>query len=494
MTENLTLYCQRVEFWDEAADECFRWITGAGTGQESEISRTHRWGECSVAEWLNVIDVGQGRPRQGITGVPVDGRAIPWGYLDSRRRWQFRLAPSYIECTMFVQTLCTGAPMADKRWLSFLFSLGIGIGCGSESAPRGAALDEAGDGDDQGQTQTDGGAATGDGPTLRSDVAPIRRAEDALPGVVIPPFEDCRTPLPGERGEEPDGKVCTNVAISGCTEPGKYFADYAACDVVRTQRPYSPSKPFAVPSADDPRLADPAFMAELAWVTEQVRSSGCVCCHDSNVDGTAAQWDISLGPIWTDTASDSALALFTGLADSSVLGAYPAKDNHGFDREITGLPSTDSARMHAYFVNELTRRGLSEADARAVKPFGGPIYQSKIRVPKACEPGEGLDAQGRFTWPSYGARYVYVLEADAMNPGVFPNMDLPEGTLWRLDVLADAQPLEPGVRYGETPEGTFQAFPETGVAPKLQKGKTYLFFAFYDVGLSLAGCLFDYQG
>ena len=32
---------------------------------------------------------------------------------------------------------------------------------------------------------------------FRSQVQPVTRAEDALPRVFIPPFQDCRDPLPG---------------------------------------------------------------------------------------------------------------------------------------------------------------------------------------------------------------------------------------------------------------------------------------------------------
>ena len=45
----------------------------------------------------------------------------------------------------------------------------------------------------------------------------------------------CSEPLAGDVGDGPDGQVCTNVAISGCTEPGKRFAEYGDCDVVRTR-------------------------------------------------------------------------------------------------------------------------------------------------------------------------------------------------------------------------------------------------------------------
>jgi hypothetical protein len=91
---------------------------------------------------------------------------------------------------------------------------------------------------------------------------------------------------------------------------------------------------------DDPRLSDEAYLAELAWVTEQVEASGCVCCHDSKVLGKqAGEWDIRLGPLWLDSLPDTGLALFAGLADSSTLGAYHPEDNNGFNRDITGIPS-----------------------------------------------------------------------------------------------------------------------------------------------------------
>src|SRR5690349_20334514 len=171
--------------------------------------------------------------------------------------------------------------LLDKRWIAFPL-VGWLAACTVDEEP-GSAARGAG-----------AGAAGTAGVTLRADVQAVRSAKDALPNVFIPPFEDCRAPLAGEQGEGPGGKVCTNVAISGCTEEGKYFPDYAECDVVRTQRPYWTAPPAAEPSADDPRLADPAFMTELAWVKEQIGASGCACCHDSKaVGGQAAQWDIS---------------------------------------------------------------------------------------------------------------------------------------------------------------------------------------------------------
>jgi hypothetical protein len=330
--------------------------------------------------------------------------------------------------------------------------------------------------------------------TLRSDIAPITDAAEAKPGVFIPPYVTCQTPHSGDTGDGPDGQVCTRVAISGCTEPGKYFPDYASCAVVRTQRPFWPEAPAHEPSPDDPRLQDDAFMRELAWMTQQVEASGCSCCHDARQnDGMTGQWDIRHGPIWLDTLSDSGLSLFIGLADSSTLGAYPAADNAGFDRSHTGLPTTDTDRMQAFLRRELDRRGITQAQAAAVPPFGGPIYENRLKRPTPCSAaGHGIDPDLHVQYRGGPARYVYVLADGSDNPGVPPNLDLPEGTLWRLDVLANADALTSGFRYGTTPPGSFQAMPERGKAPALKRGETYQLYVLRDVGLPIANCSFRF--
>lgn len=341
-----------------------------------------------------------------------------------------------------------------------------------------------------------GAGSPAEEPTYRSDVTPVTSVDQAKPGVFIPPFLDCRDPKPGEVGQGPDGKVCTHVMISACTEPGKSFADYASCDVVKTQRPFFPRPPAGESDPADPRLNDPVFMGELAWVAEQVSACGCVCCHDGDLsNGKAGSWDIKAGPIWTDSLSSTGLALFLGLADSSVLGAYDAEDNHGFDRTTLGLPTTDIPRMTAFFMDELARRGITPEEAAETPPFGGPIYDNYVAEPTECDPvAEGVDAQGLLNWWGGAARYVYVLEAGSKNPGVPPNLDVPQGTVLRLDVLASSDPIYSGVPYGTTPAGTFQAFPEATAAPKLVPGKRYQLVALRDMGLMMSNCLFTYQG
>ncbi|HET9953572.1 MAG TPA: hypothetical protein VFQ61_03660 [Polyangiaceae bacterium] len=335
------------------------------------------------------------------------------------------------------------------------------------------------------------GANSGAQPTTVADITPITRVEDAKPGVFIPPFVDCRPPLPGEKTEAPSGKVCTPVSIAGATEPGKEFANYAACDIVRTQRPYYPSAPAAVPDPQDPRLDDPTFKTEVEWARVQVAATGCVCCHDSRYAPRGpSQWDISAAGVWLDTVSDSCLALFAGLADSSVLGAFPVSENNGFDRMQVGVPSTDPARMRALVEQELMRRGVSEEDSRKVPPFGGPIYESSVRPPTSCGAGEGVAPDGHVFFKS-SARYVYVLENGSNNPGVPPNLDRPAGTLFRLDVLASQDPIESGtLTYGSTPQGSFQVVPAEGTAPALQTGKVYQLTALRDVGVPVTNCTF----
>jgi len=360
-----------------------------------------------------------------------------------------------------------------------------------------AAL-QACDGEDPSNTQggetrsADQVAVTSEAIRYRKDVAPVTSVQSALPGVWIPPYEDCRDPKPGETGQGPGGKVCTNVMISACTEPGKYYPDYASCEVVRTQRPFWAAPPASVPREDDPRLGDPAFMTELQWMTQQLEASACTCCHDSQVlDGRVGQWDIHRGPIWLDTLSDTGLALFVGLADSSALGAYPAEQNHGFDRERTGVPTTDTERMQRFLRAEMQRRGISEEQARAVPPFGGPIY-TNLSMPSVECAGQGVDSSGRVQLAAAKARYLYVMQEGTKNPGVAPNMDLPEGTLWRIDVLASAAPLAGELAYGSTPEGSFQVQPAAERAPAMERGKRYKLYALTDVGLPSINCNFTF--
>ena len=307
------------------------------------------------------------------------------------------------------------------------------------------------------------------------------------------PFEQvCVDPLDGEpEGAGPDGQVCTWQAISGNTEDGRRYVDYASCEPVYTQRPYWPVEVSWETDEDDPRLTDPAFQAELAWVTQQVEAAACVCCHSAELapDGPS-MWYLEAGPIWTDSLTDPGAAMMAGWIDSTSFGAFDPSDNNGFDRTTTGVATTDVARMLAYWEADLARRGLARADFDDAAPFGGPLYDQLVYEPSACDGGEGISADGTVTWTGGEARYVYLLAPGSDNPGVPPNLDLPADTLWRLDVDWTAAPLESGIAYGSTPDGTEQAFPLDGSPPALVPGETYYLYVLLDIYQPLTRCLF----
>jgi hypothetical protein len=318
--------------------------------------------------------------------------------------------------------------------------------------------------------------------------------EPPAPGSVFTPFERvCSEPKAGEpAGTSVGGQVCTWQGISGCTEEGRKYADYGACRPVLTQRPYWPGQPAGTAAATDPRLSDPAWAAEFAWVTAQVEACACVCCHSKEhapASGPSG-WFVEDGPIWTEGLDDDGLAVLAGWVDSTAFGAFKPEDNNGFSRDVTGLPTSDVPRMQRFLEGELGRRGLTRDSFAATMPFGGPLYAQLNFTPSACGAGEGLDAEGRLVWTGGGARYLYLLEADASAPGVPPNLDLPEGTLWRLDVAPTDAPLASGVTPGVVPAGARQAFPASGAPAALVSGQTYYLYALRDIYQPLARCLF----
>ncbi len=269
------------------------------------------------------------------------------------------------------------------------------------------------------------------------------------------------------------------------------YRDYASCEPVLTQRPYWPASATADTAPDDPRLSDATWQAEFSWMTAQVESSACVCCHSTDLapDGPSG-WYLEAGPIWIDSLDDDGLAMLAGWVDSTAFGAFDAEDNNGFDRSTTGLPTTDVPRMQAFLEGELRRRGLDLDDFSDTPPFGGPLYDQLFYTPEPCEAGQGITADGRIQWTGGDARYIYLLEPDSMNPGVPPNLDLPAGTVWRFDVAWDADPVASGLPYGELPPGTRQAFPEGEPAPVLQPGDALYLYVLRDIYQPITRCTF----
>ncbi|MEC9466169.1 MAG: proteinase inhibitor [Myxococcota bacterium] len=316
-------------------------------------------------------------------------------------------------------------------------------------------------------------------------------------GSVFQPGElMCMPPLGGEPAGQVDGDVCTWSSIGGCTEEGRKFNEYAECSDVLTQRPYYPfpTSTFETPE-DDPIRTNEAFLVELEWVKNQAESCGCVCCHTESVAPQgASNWNTEAPGIWTDTFTELGLATSAGWVDSTALGAHAPEDNNGFDRSVTALPTTDIARMVAFFEGELARRGLTRDDFADATPIGGPLYTQLIYEPSACENGEGVLADGTLDWSGGPARYLYVLEGDSSSPGVPPNLDMPDGVLWRFNVSPSEDAVAEGFKYGEVPTSATQVFPAEGAPDALQRGKEYYLYVMKDIAIPITRCLFTFEG
>ena len=157
------------------------------------------------------------------------------------------------------------------------------------------------------------------------------------------------------------------------------------------------------------------------------------------------------------------------------------------------MPTTDIERMVRFFEGELARRGHTREDFADAVPVGGPLYTQRIYEPEDCEAGQGVSASGEMSWVGGGARYVYLLEAGSENPSSPPNLDIPEGTLWRLDVAPEDEPIRDGISYGVIPAGATQRFPESEAAPALEAGKRYYLYVLQDMAIPITRCLFTYS-
>lgn len=312
------------------------------------------------------------------------------------------------------------------------------------------------------------------------------------------PVLNCVDPKPGEpAGHSEGGKVCTWEMISGATEPGRSFSDYASCDRVRTQRPYYPVPPAENATQDDPRMKDPTYAAEVAWVRSQIESTACVCCHSTRAPQGPSNWYVESPGNFINSFNPRGLAMGAGWINTVGFGAYRPEQNNGFSRASPERPNdpifvtTDAARIARFFEAELAHRGFKREDFAEDLYGAGPLDVQRFYRPTACENGEGVGADGTLTWRGGKARYVYVLEASATSPTVPPNLDLPEGTLWRIDVPEGGTPIDSGsVRYGAVPSGMSQRFPASGSPVPLTSGKTYYLYVLQDIIIPVTRCLF----
>jgi hypothetical protein len=311
-----------------------------------------------------------------------------------------------------------------------------------------------------------------------------------------PAVNICMDPVDDVAGQSAGGQVCTWQQMSGCTEEGRRYDDYASCDAIRTQRPYSPVPANSTEPAVDPRLDDEEYAAELAWVTAQTEACSCVCCHDSRItpDNQAGVFDVNFAGSnnWVNSFTTWGLAFSANAFDTSLLGTYRAEENNGFERTISGMPSTDQARMKRFFEQELIHRGSSVAEFADLDPSPAIFYEQRIYEPGPCENGEGVNASGVMTWRGGRARYVYVLAAGSANPGTPPSEDIPERTLWRVDTIPPAIPVRTGeLTYGTLPAGMLQTTPANNAAPPaLVSGQDYYLVALADIGVPMTRCIF----
>jgi hypothetical protein len=319
-----------------------------------------------------------------------------------------------------------------------------------------------------------------------------------LDNVFPQPVRVCADPLPGEPpGQSEDGQVCTWEIISGSTEEGRAYSDYASCEPVRRQRPYAPVPPDDRYLEPDPRMDDPDYVADVDWVREQVRASACICCHDQQAPNGPSVWDVDAEGNFLNQFHDNGLAMGAGFISTVGFGAWPPEQNNGFARADLDhphdsiVPTTDMDRMIRIFTDELAHRGRTAEDFAGIRYGAGPLDALRDFRPEACSKDEGIDAKGRLTWLPGRARYVYVLEAEAASPTVPPNLDLPDGTIWRLDLKPDAYPVaSKTIRYGEVPADMVQRFPAKGAPKELVKGRQYYLYVTADVLYPISRCLF----
>lgn len=336
------------------------------------------------------------------------------------------------------------------------------------------------------------------------DAAPICGGADAdelivLDNVFPQPELICVDPLPGEPvGLSAGGQVCTWQIISGATEEGRVYSDYASCDPVRIQRPYSPVPPNERYFEDDPRMDDPAYAADVDWVKSQLRSSACICCHDGTAPDGPSVFDLDSTGNMLNQFNDRGIAMGTGWISTVGFGAWPPEENNGFSRADLDdpndsiFPTTDMERMISIFMREAEHRSLDAEDFSSEAYGAGPLDVLRAFEPSECTAEEGIARNGRISWLPGRARYVYVLEADTISPTVPPNLNTPDGTIWQLDLVGDAYPIATDtITYGSVPDGMVQRFPAEDAAPRsLVKGQTYYLYVTADVVFPITRCLF----
>jgi hypothetical protein len=249
----------------------------------------------------------------------------------------------------------------------------------------------------------------------------------------------------------------------------------------------------------DDRMEDSAYIEELSWVRGQLQSSACDCCHSSLAPSGASVFDSDFDGNMANMFNDWGIAMGAGWISTEGFGSYPPEENNGFWRSspenphLSAIPSTEADRMMAFFEAEAAYRGLNEADFENVSYGAGPLDVQRFYQPEECSEIEGIEKDGTIHWLPGRIRYLWVLKAGSDSPTVPPNMDTPEGTLWRIDLPMDGNPVSSGlVRYGEIPEGMSQSYPADGLPEALVEGEQYYLYAAADIMYPISRCIFTY--
>ena len=293
-------------------------------------------------------------------------------------------------------------------------------------------------------------------------------------------------------------QVCVWENTTGTVPEGMTFTDLADCSKVFTQAPSWFVEPRQVFESDPSILDDSSYREESDWVRDQIRSSGCACCHASSAgSGNTSGFDVDAPQAWTDSIENYQLAMISGIyPEHRFFGALPPDENHGFIRDETMFPSTDSNRMRDFFLSELERRNASQADFDEGERVLQSFFSRLFEAPTQCvSPWTGFE-DDKIIWNSEGGvRQIYVLKENAETPGFPPTEDTPVGTVWALYVNPDAEPIGSGqIGLGEKPPGTTQFVPADGSAPVLEHGSTYRLFATPDFQLIRElNCTFVYK-
>jgi len=314
------------------------------------------------------------------------------------------------------------------------------------------------------------------------------------------PEQICTDPIEGEPpGLSEGGQVCTWQIVSGATEEGRRFSDYADCSVIQRQRPYSPVDPNPLVNEPDSRMEDPTYVAELDWVRGQLQASACDCCHSAMAPSGASVFNSDFDGNMANMFNDRGIAMGAGWISTEGFGTYQPEENNGFwrsspdDPHLSAIPTTDPERMIAFFEGEASHRGLNKADFEGDSYGAGPLDVQRFYEPEACSTQEGIDKDGVIYWLPGKVRYLWVLKKGSLSPTVPPNMDTPDGTLWRIDLPMEGSPVASGtITYGEVPEGMSQAYPTDGSPEALVEGEEYYLYAAADIMYPISRCVFTY--